>query len=428
MERQANDRAVAASDVVIRCEAICGSKEFAQQGIDVGDHAAGRPPRHGVRFDVQTPGGDVGHQDLVGDTRWDEDGTIGGNGPRPVAGLDLHHSACAIKQLCPTMLVTGQHITRRVVRSDREHVDGQMVDAIEAKIVHDDTLLANTRKNMTEVRLPAFVEGRLDEIMSLLILFLVGLAVGVTTVLFGFGGGFVTVPIILIVDAARGPDALRIAIATSALVMVVNAVIATSATRRSVLAHLRGRRPLFFLLAFGGAAGAIGALFVPAVVPRWGFVIYVAITVVDLLLRPGFFPGHGTVRPPKTSGRALPDVWGIPVGGVASFLGVGGSVVTVPMMRRSGMDMGVATSLANPLTIAIAAPAMAVAFVFGGGVSSASGLIGTVDVASAFALLAGAIPVIVLVRRRPPTIPAAVHSWAYLALIVIAAVTVAITG
>lgn len=262
-----------------------------------------------------------------------------------------------------------------------------------------------------------------------MVLFFVGLAVGVTTVLFGFGGGFVTVPIILLIDAARGPDALRIAIATSALVMVVNAVVATSATRRNVLAHLRGRWKLFFLLALGGAAGAAGALFVPDVVARWGFVIYVGITVVDLLLRPGFFLGRRTVRrPERVNGRSLPDGWGIPIGGVASFLGVGGSVMTVPMMRRSGMDMGVATSLANPLTIAIAAPAMVVAFVFGGGAASAPGLIGTVDVASALALLAGAIPVIVLLRRRPPRIPEAMHSWAYLGLLVVAATAVAVTG
>lgn len=211
--------------------------------------------------------------------------------------------------------------------------------------------------------------------------------------------------------------------------MVVNAVVATSATRRNILSRLRGRWPLFLLLALGGAGGAGGALFVADVVARWGFVIYIGITVADLLLRPGFFSGRGAVRrSDQASGRPLPDGWGIPIGGISSFLGVGGSVMTVPMMRRSGMDMGTATSLANPLTIAIAAPAMIVAFVFGGGVASAPGLIGTVDVVSALALLAGAIPVVVLLRRRPPTIPDAVHSWAYLALLVVAAITVAVTG
>ncbi|GAA1290553.1 hypothetical protein GCM10009590_18260 [Brachybacterium alimentarium] len=328
------------------------------------------------------------------------------------------------------MRVTGQHVTGRVVRPDREYVYRNVVDGIKAKVVHGATVVAKTRKCVSKDRLPDTAGAQCDGTMSLLVLFFVGLAVGATTVLFGFGGGFVTVPIIMLVDAARGPDALRIAIATSALVMVVNAVIATSATRQTVLAHLRGRRTLFVLLALGGTAGAFGALFVPDVVPRWGFVIYIGVTVVDLLLRPGFFPGHGPARRPKeSSDRALPDGWGIPIGGLASFLGVGGSVMTVPMMRRSGMDMSVATSLANPLTIAIAAPAMIVALVFGGGsVASVPGLVGTVDVASALALLAGAIPVIVLLRRRPPRINNAVHSWAYLALLVVAAIAVAVTG
>ena len=280
-----------------------------------------------------------------------------------------------------------------------------------------------------QYRLLAIDDSRSDGDMTFLVLFLVGLAVGVTTVLFGFGGGFVTVPIILLVDASRGGDAVRIAVATSALVMVVNAVIATVSTRRSILDRLRGRQALFILLAVGGAAGAGAALFVPDAVPRWGFVAYIGVTVVDLLLRPGFLPRRGT---PQSAGnvaaRGLPDALGVPIGSIASFLGVGGSVMTVPMMRRSGMEMSGATSLANPLTIAIAAPAMVVAFAFGGDVIAGTGLVGTVDVASALALLAGAIPVIVLLRRRPPRIPEAVHSWAYLALLVVAATTVAVTG
>jgi len=149
------------------------------------------------------------------------------------------------------MRVTRQHMAGRIVRPNREHVNRQVVDVIEAKVVHDATLVAKTGKIVSKDRLPARIGARCDGTMSLLVLVFVGVAVGVTTVLFGFGGGFVTVPIILLVDAARGPDALRIAIATSALVMVVNAVIATSATRRSVLAHLHGRRTLFVLLALG---------------------------------------------------------------------------------------------------------------------------------------------------------------------------------
>ena len=47
--------------------------------------------------------------------------------------------------------------------------------------------------------------------MSFIVLVVIGVLVGVTTVLFGFGGGFVTVPIITVADAALGGDAVRVA-------------------------------------------------------------------------------------------------------------------------------------------------------------------------------------------------------------------------
>ncbi len=93
----------------------------------------------------------------------------------------------------------------------------------------------------------------------------------------------------------------------------------------------------------------------------WEFVASIGVTVIDLLLRPGFLPGRDADRrASQPRPRPLPDGWGIPICGIAAFLGVGGSVMTVSMMRRSGLDMGVATSLANPLTVAIAAPALVV--------------------------------------------------------------------
>lgn len=266
--------------------------------------------------------------------------------------------------------------------------------------------------------------------VSVVLLLVVGLAVGVTTVLFGFGGGFVTVPVIAVVDIALGGDALRVATATSALVMLVNAVVATTATRRDVLARLRGRRALFVLLGVGGAIGALGARFAPDLLLRWGFVAYVGVTVLDLLLRPGFVRAAGAGAERGASpGGAWGDWVGGPIGTIAAFFGVGGSVMTVPMMRRSGLSMTVATSLANPLTVAIAAPALAVSLLSRGGMASSSaGLVGSVDVVSALALMVGAIPVIVVLRRNPPRIPDALHAWTYIALLVAAATTVAITG
>lgn len=266
--------------------------------------------------------------------------------------------------------------------------------------------------------------------MSFTHLLLVGLGVGVTTVLFGFGGGFVTVPVITLIDASLGGDAVRVATATSALVMLVNAIVATAATSRPVLARLGGRRALFALLAIGGAAGAAASRFAPAEILTWGFVAYIVITIVDLVARPGFLRPrvHPLVENAQPTSGGVPDWLGFPIGAVAAFLGVGGSVMTVPMMRRAGASMQIAAALANPLTLAIVLPALIVSLFTSGALPHTAGLIGSVDVVSATALLLTSIPVVILLRRRPPRIPDRIHSWTYVALLATAATTVAIAG
>lgn len=259
----------------------------------------------------------------------------------------------------------------------------------------------------------------------------IGLLTGATTVLFGFGGGFVAVPVVVWADAALGTAALPVATATSALVMVVSAAFATAVTPRSVLLALRGSGALLPLLAAGACAGAYATRFAPPALARWAFVAYTALTALDLLLRPGFLrttrPDAGSVRAP----RPLPAVAGAPIGAVAAFLGVGGSVMTVPAMRRAGHPMRVATALANPLTLAVALPAVAVSFAASrppAATASGTGLVGLVDPYAAGALLLGALPVIAVLRRRPPRIPDRVHACAYLALLALVTLAMALSG
>jgi len=201
----------------------------------------------------------------------------------------------------------------------------------------------------------------------------IGLLTGLTTVLFGFGGGFVTVPVIVRADAGLGPDVAHVAVATSAVVMVVNAGVATAATDRNVLRQLRRSVRLLLLLAVGGAIGAIATRWIPGLVTQWGFVAYLVITIIDLLARPGFL----SVRADQRGEGGIRAGLGVPIGAIAAFLGVGGSVMTVPLLRRSGRDMHTATSLANPLTLAITAPAMVVFL------TSKTSLGGSVDLGAA---------------------------------------------
>ncbi|MEV2256051.1 sulfite exporter TauE/SafE family protein [Streptomyces sp. NPDC050147] len=259
----------------------------------------------------------------------------------------------------------------------------------------------------------------------------VGLLTGVTTVLFGFGGGFVAVPVVVWADAALGTDAMRVATATSALVMVVNAAFATAVTPRRVLLALRGSGGLLLLLAAGAAAGALATRLAPAGLVRWAFIAYVAVTIADLLLRPGFLrprSGGGTA---SDATRPLPMLLGAPIGAVAAFLGVGGSVMTVPAMRRAGHTMRMATSLANPLTLAIALPATVMSLGVAA-VPSAAGapvhLVGLLDVRAASALLLGALPVIAVLRRSPPRIPDRLHAWTYVGLLGVVTVAMGLTA
>ncbi|AOR36827.1 hypothetical protein BFF78_02435 [Streptomyces fodineus] len=261
----------------------------------------------------------------------------------------------------------------------------------------------------------------------------VGLLTGVTTVLFGFGGGFVAVPVVVWANAALGADAMRVATATSALVMLVNAAFATAVTPRHVLAALRSSGTLLLLLAVGAAAGALATRHAPAGQAHWGFVVYVALTIVDLLLRPGFLrPGRpgGKVAKSREVARPLPAVLGAPIGAVAAFLGVGGSVMTVPALRRAGHPMRVATALANPLTLAIALPATALSLHGTDTVAAHAHphLVGLVDLRAAGALLAGALPVIAVLRRRPPRIPDRAYAWAYLALLGVVELAMLLAG
>ncbi|MEK2472568.1 MULTISPECIES: sulfite exporter TauE/SafE family protein [Streptomyces] len=267
--------------------------------------------------------------------------------------------------------------------------------------------------------------------MDVVALIGIGLLTGVTTVLFGFGGGFVAVPVVVWADAALGADAMRVATATSALVMVVNAGFATAVTPRRVLVTLRGSGGLLVLLAAGSAMGASAGRLAPATLVRWAFVGYVALTIVDLLLRPGFLRPRTREEARAAAPRQLPALLGAPIGAIAAFLGVGGSVMTVPAARRAGHTMHVATALANPLTLAIALPATVVSLL-GAALPTSGGthvhLVGLVDVGAAAALLVGGLPVIAVLRRRPPRIPDRIYARAYVGLLALVALAMLVSG
>ena len=194
-----------------------------------------------------------------------------------------------------------------------------------------------------------------------LLLCLFGFISGITTALFGFGGGFITVPLLYtLITLIWGPRsntgevAMQIAVATSTFVMIFSSLLSSRAH------YLKGNlswsmiRLFIIPISLGGIIGAFIALSVDSEWIRWIFIGYLVITILDCIIRPGFMKiSSNSIE--ITNKRFYADMpIGVGIGVIAAFLGVGGSIMTVPLMRRRGASMIQAAAFANPLTLPMA--------------------------------------------------------------------------
>jgi len=279
-------------------------------------------------------------------------------------------------------------------------------------------------------KLTAFRVGGLLSMSLYFLLALFGCLAGVTTVLFGFGGGFVVVPLLYKLLTLTHPPgspaavaAMQIAVATSTCVMIFGAAMATRRHQRAGNIEWPRVRPLLAPIAIGAAAGAAAATLVDGNSLRWAFAAYLALTILDCVFRPGFMS-----RPAVAAGNAGagsssigPDTAiGLVIGVIAAFLGVGGSVMTVPLMRRRGADMTRATAMANPLSLPVAL-AGAAAYVVLAWQAPALGAwhIGYVDLRALLILIAGSWLGIRLTSPFIGKVPDRVHARIYVGLLVL---------
>ncbi|MFL1379694.1 MULTISPECIES: sulfite exporter TauE/SafE family protein [unclassified Nocardiopsis] len=262
---------------------------------------------------------------------------------------------------------------------------------------------------------------------SLLLLLALGCLSGLTTVAFGFGGGFVTVPVVYAFTLARGEpgtDAMAVAVATSTAVMIVNSAVATRAQYRAGRLRREHLWPLAAYIGLGGAAGAWAATLAGGGVQHVLFVAYLVVAIADSLLRKGFLD-RPTGEAPRPLGPGATPAVGAGIGAVTGFLGVGGSVMTVPLLRRRGLPMLEATAMANPLSLPVALAGTAVYALLGtGGAGAGQGYAGSVDLVAAGLLLAGSLPAIAVARRHVARVPDRVHAVAFVVLLVLALVAV----
>ncbi len=199
-----------------------------------------------------------------------------------------------------------------------------------------------------------------------LILLGAGVISGILTLLFGFAGGFVVVPLVYHtirwsepVNSLAHQMAFKSAVATSLLFMVLNAGLATYRQYQQGKIHTQYLFPLAYWIGLGAIVGTVVSQYLSADLLKWCFVLYLCVTIFDCIQRQikGSQPAPITPSSKKYTShldQKKQSFIGILMGSIAAALGVGGSVMTVPFFRRKGLDMSSAVALANPLSVPVA--------------------------------------------------------------------------
>ncbi|STU86728.1 integral membrane protein [Klebsiella pneumoniae] len=134
---------------------------------------------------------------------------------------------------------------------------------------------------------------------EIVIIALAGFTTGITTVLFGFGGGFVVVPFVyqlMLRQPAIADNAMHVAVATSTAVMIFNAGWVSYRNWRAGRLAAQTLFPLLWFIAIGAVVGSCLAGILSENIVRALFILYMLATISDCLLRKGFFTGSARRR------------------------------------------------------------------------------------------------------------------------------------
>jgi len=258
----------------------------------------------------------------------------------------------------------------------------------------------------------------------------VGAVAGVLATLFGFGGGFIVVPVVLVHMRWLGlgdDGATHVAIATSLAVMIFNAANATQAHARRGTIYWAVYAGLAPYVAVGAVLGVTGAGYLGGAALRWVFVTFLAVTVLTALIRKDLIDVDTAGF--RWPGRWLRGAFGLFMGTISGALGVGGSVLSVPFLRRRGLAMKQAAALASPLSLPVAIAGTTAVLVIGTrGLATPSASAGLIYlpavVGIAFGTLAG-VPVGVAVAHR---LPDRLYAVIYTGLLIATTLVVALGG
>lgn len=193
--------------------------------------------------------------------------------------------------------------------------------------------------------------------MVYLELLVAGLASGFLAGLLGIGGGFVVVPVLILLlpQLNVAPEiAPQVAVATSLAAMVPTALSAL------LTQHRRGFLDTKWVsrLAPGAAAGALsGAQLAKHVDGAWiagFFALYAGYFAMKMLRDPVVHPDHSS-HITRLINSVKPPWVGLAIGGFSALAGVGGASLTIPYLLLAKVDMRRAAAVSSGVGLAIAA-------------------------------------------------------------------------
>ncbi len=171
--------------------------------------------------------------------------------------------------------------------------------------------------------------------LEFFLLFIGGIAVGIFGTIVGVGGGFIIVPLLLIVYKATP----QLAVGTSLCIVAMNAISGSISYARQK--RVDYRTGLLFAVATipGAIAGALLIDYIPAVTFDIGFGVFLLIMAGYMMLRPAA-KSAAVGTQPLTFDPAHRIQYNVPMGMAVSFFvgflssmaGIGGGIVHVPAM------------------------------------------------------------------------------------------------
>ncbi|MBB6450771.1 hypothetical protein HNR44_002761 [Geomicrobium halophilum] len=256
--------------------------------------------------------------------------------------------------------------------------------------------------------------------MSIVLFSLIGILIGILSSLFGFGGGVVVVPVLyaFLPDTIPSAYTMHTAIGTSLAVMIVNSLNSTLNHARKGNVQWGIFRFFAMYISLGALIGGFFAHFVTSEMLRWAFIGFLSYVILSSILKRTFTQqATGLFSFPSYPAGM---VAGAGIGSVSTLLGIGGSVMTIPYLRKRGLSMLHAVALATPLGLPIAMAGSLMYLLIG---LQANGMpdstIGFIYVPALFGFVFGGFFGVPIGRRIAQVLPDAIYSKAYLVLLTI---------